>query len=513
MTVTFYSISEWFPGSKRPFCSQANMNAFLEQHAVGSQSSNTWWFPNSPQDLEYIDVNGDASTNTANYIIVREMTGSGTRWGYFVTNGRPLTSGVYRMELQYDPYISYIIQRGPTIINVSRAHIAGAHGGGVTGAVPTSIVPTGKMAVTSTQALNLETVLPLSEDVRLVVAFSFEQGPADTTKRNFIFVVAGSFNSGGGLIGAATQAYGANSFYANNDPDDVWSDGVVSGMWYAPASVVSTAGGVQGVLYHTSGDTKVGQNVYAMDPCAFGTYLLSAQLKAANTINHHCRVGNPLRSVEVCPRVWNTPVFFSYAINGEAGVFSFGFVVDNEYVDLTETVALPYAVVQQNSGKTQRQIADTIGLVGSGIGVATTIAAAIPTGGLSLIGTASQVAGFAQQIAEKVNRPTPNSGVPGSGLNSLYAFVSTAEGESKEWTGGLAILGYQAANMPDIEDFGYPQDFWGNFVQLSHTSPSTNTGYYIRIDQGEPTSAPPEYRRGIKEQLAAGVIVYNGVPS
>ena len=77
----------------------------------------------------------------------------------------------------------------------------------------------------------------------------------------------------------------------------------------------------------------------------------------------------------------------------------------------------------------------------------------------------------------------------------------------------MCIMNYQAANLNEYDEFGYPQDIWDDFVQLSHTDPSTGTGYYIRIDQGEPVNVPPEYRRGIKEQLAAGVIVYNGVPT
>ena len=76
----------------------------------------------------------------------------------------------------------------------------------------------------------------------------------------------------------------------------------------------------------------------------------------------------------------------------------------------------------------------------------------------------------------------------------------------------MCIMNYQAANLNNYDEFGYPQDYWLDFLRLSYLTPGTGKGYYIRIDQGEPTSAPPEYRRGIKEQLAAGVIVYNGVP-
>lgn len=521
MTVTFYWIPEWFPGSKRPFCSQANMNSFLERHAVGSQSSNTWWFPNSPQDLEYIDVNGDVRTDLINYIMVREMTGSGTRWGYFVTNGRPLTSGVYRMHLQYDPYISYIIQRGPRFINVGRAHIAGAGGGGLPGAsmekVPANIIPTGKMKVTTTQALNLEQVHPLSQTVQLIVAFSFEQVstelPIYASRRNLIFQISGNFSNPGQLIGALSSAARSGKF--NIQPGTgSWSDGVMSGAWYVPSGLISDdLRAAYGLLYYESSDgTKLGQNAYLLGDFAFGECASAANINAANTRDYHCRVGNPLKSVEVCQRTWNTPVIFGCSSMAEAGAFSFGFFVDNQFVDMTETVALPYSFVTQNSGKTQRQIADTIGLIGSGAGLAASVAAAVPTGGLSLIGAVPSIASFGQQLSEKINRPTPNSAVPASGLLSMTAFITDAEGETAAWTAGLCLMNYQAANLNNYDEFGYPQDYWNDLVQLSHTAPSTGTGYYIRIDHGEPTSAPPEYRRGIKEQLAAGIIVYNGVP-
>lgn len=522
MTVTFYWITEWFPGSKRPFCSQANMNAFLERHAVGSQSSNTWWFPNSPQDLEYIDVNGSASTNHANYIIVREMTGSGTRWGYFVTNGRSLTSGVYRMDLQYDPYISYIIQRGPGNINIRRAHIAGAGGGGLPSAsmakVPANIIPTGKMKVTTTQALNLEQVYPLSQTVQLIVAFSFEQVSTEqviyASRRNLIFRISGDFSNPGQIIGALSSAARSGKFDIQSGSAS-WSDGVMSGAWYVPSGLISNdLQAAYGLLYYESSDgTKLGQNAYLLDDFSFGNCASAANINAANTRDHHCRVGNPLRSVEVCQRTWNTPVIFGCAAMAEAGVFSFGFFVDNQFVDMTETVALPYSLVTQNSGKTQRQIADTIGLIGSGAGVVASVAAAVPTGGLSLIGAVPSIASFGQQLSEKINRPTPNSAVPASGLLSMTAFITDEEGETATWTAGLCLMNYQAANLNNYDEFGYPQDYWDDFVQLSHTAPSTGKGYYIRIDQGEPITAPPEYRRGIKEQLAAGVIVYNGVPT
>ena len=523
MTVTFYSISEWFPGSKRPFCSQANMNAFLERHAAGAQSSNTWWFPNSPQDLEYIDVNSGASTNGANYIIVQEMTRSGVRWGYFVTNGRPLTSGVYRMELQYDPYISYIIQRGPANINIRRAHIAGAYGGGLDSededTIPESVLPYGSMSVTSTQPLALVKALPIGgvTSMDLVVAFTFTKGPASSGRRNFLFLVGtgdGLFNGYGdgdsilSALASVAQCYGLT--YQNAD----WTDGVLSGAWYVPHGTVAVRSNDIGFLWYELGGVKAQSPVREVaNTAGNSSRSFASGLGWSETVEAHARVGNLLRSVEVCPRRTAAPVLVTYTAFGEAGQFSFGFMLDNEYTDLTDTIALPYPVVEMNAQRTQYKIADTVGIVGSTLGLVSSVAAAVPTGGASLVGVGSSILSLGQAISEKVNRPTPNSTRPNTGLESMYACPIIDGAHKPTLICGLGLLAYQAANMPDVASFGYPQDYWNDFVQLSHTGPSSGTGYYIRIDQGEPTSAPPEYRRGIKEQLAAGVIVYNGVPS
>lgn len=521
MTVTFYWIPEWFPGSKRPFCSQANMNAFLEQHAAGSQSSNTWWFPNSPQDLEYIDVNGGASVNGVNYIIVREMTGSGTRWGYFVTNGRSLTSGVYRMDLQYDPYISYIIQIGPSIIHVHRAHIAGAYGGGLDPAdedVPESVLPHGSMAVTTTQPLELVKALPIGgvTSMDLVVAFTFTKGPASSGRRNFLFLVGTGdglfkgYKDGDSILSAlasAAQCYGLT--YQNAD----WTDGVLSGAWYVPHGTVAVRSNDIGFLWYELGEVKAQSPVREVkDTAGHSPRALTSELGWSETVEAHARVGNLLRSVEVCPRRTATHVTITYTAFGEAGQFSFGFMLDNEYTDLTDTVALPYPVVEMNAQRTQYKIADTVGIVGSSLGLVSSVAAAVPTGGASLVGVGSSLLSLGQAISDKVNRPTPNSTRPNSGLESMYACPIINNVPTPTLLCGLGLLAYQAANMPNVASFGYPQDRWDDFVRLSYLNTGTGKGYYIRIDQGEPTSAPPEYRRGIKEQLAAGVIVYNGVP-
>lgn len=522
MTVTFYSISEWFPGSKRPFCSQANMNAFLEQHAAGSQSSNTWWFPNSPQDLEYIDVNGGAAMNSVNYIIVQEMTGSGTRWGYFVTNGRSLTSGVHRMDLQYDPYISYIIQLGPSIIHVHRAHIAGAYGGGLDPAdedVPESVLPHGSMAVTTTQPLALVKALPIGgvTSMDLVVAFTFTKGPATSGRRNFLFLVGtgdGLFNGyadGDSILSAlasAAQCYGLT--YQNAD----WTDGVLSGAWYVPHGTVAVRSNDVGFLWYELGDVKAQSPVREVaNTAGNSSRSLASNLGWSETVEAHARVGNLLRSVEVCPRRTGALVLLTYTAFGEAGQFSFGFMLDNEYTDLTDTIALPYPVVEMNAQRTQYKIADTVGIVGSTLGLVSSVAAAVPTGGASLVGVGSSILSLGQAISEKVNRPTPNSTRPNTGLESMYACPIIDGARKPTLICGLGLLSYQAANMPDVASFGYPQDRWDDFLRLSYLNTGTGKGYYIRIDQGEPTSAPPEYRRGIKEQLAAGIIVYNGVPT
>lgn len=524
MTVTFYSISEWFPGSKRPFCSQANMNSFLEQHAVGSQSSNTWWFPNSPQDLEYIDVNGGASTNGANYIIVREMTGSGTRWGYFVTNGRPLTSGVYRMDLQYDPYISYIIQRGPSIINVSRAHIAGAYGGGVDQVtspanIPESVLPPGTMAVTSTQPIQLKEAQAIGgvTSMDLIVSFTFTQGPSTSGRRNFLFLVGtgdGLFNgyedgdSILSVLSSVAQCYGLT--YKNAD----WTDGVLSGAWYVPHGTVSVRSNDIGFLWYELDSVQQQAPVREVqDTAGNGARATEAVLPWNKTIDGHCRVGNMLRSVEVCTRRESASVMITYSAFGEAGQFSFGFDVDNQYTDLTDTVALPYPVVEMNAQRTQYKIADTVGIVGSSLGLVSSVAAAVPTGGASLVGVGSSLLSLGQAISDKVNRPTPNSTRPNTGLESMYACPIINGTRIPTLLCGLGYLIYSCSNPVNVVDFGYPQDYWNDYVSMTYSGLPGGKGYYIRIDQGEPTSALPEYRRGIKEQLAAGVIVYNGVPS
>ena len=499
------------------------MNAFLEQHAAGAQSSNTWWFPNSPQDLEYIDVNSGASTNGANYIIVREMTGSGARWGYFVTNGRPLTSGVYRMELQYDPYISYIIQRGPSSIHVHRAHIAGAYGGGLDpedeDTIPESVLPYGCMAVTTTQPLELVKALPIGgiTSMDLVVAFTFTKGPASSGRRNFLFLVGtgdGLFNGytdGDGILSAlasVAQCYGLT--YQNAD----WTDGVLSGAWYVPHGTVAVRSNDIGFLWYELGDVKAQSPVREVaNTAGNSSRSFASDLGWSETVEAHARVGNLLRSVEVCPRRTAAPVLVTYTAFGEAGQFSFGFMLDNEYTDITDTIALPYPVVEMNAQRTQYKIADTVGIVGSTLGLVSSVAAAVPTGGASLVGVGSSILSLGQAISEKVNRPTPNSTRPNTGLESMYACPIIDGARKPTLICGLGLLAYQAANMPDVASFGYPQDRWDDFLRLSYLTPRTGKGYYIRIDQGEPTSAPPEYRRGIKEQLAAGVIVYNGVPT
>lgn len=522
MTVTFYSISEWFPGSKRPFCSQANMNVFLEQHAAGSQSSNTWWFPNSPQDLEYIDVNSGASTNGANYIIVREMTGSGTRWGYFVTNGRSLTSGVYRMDLQYDPYISYIIQRGPANIVIRRAHIAGAYGGGLDSededVIPTSVLPYNSMAVTTTQPLELVKALPIGQvdSMDLVVAFTFTNGPSTSGRRNFLFLVGtgdGLFNgyADGDTIlsslASVAQCYGLT--YQNAD----WKDGVLSGAWYVPHGTVAVRSNDIGFLWYELGEVKAQSPVREVkDTAGNSDRALTSELGWSETVEAHARVGNLLRSVEVCARRTAAHVTITYTAFGEAGQFSFGFMLDNEYTDLTDTVALPYPVVEMNAQRTQYKIADTVGIVGSSLGLVSSVAAAVPTGGASLVGVGSSLLSLGQAISDKVNRPTPNSTRPNSGLESMYACPIINNVPTPTLLCGLGLLAYQAANPVNTTDFGYPQDYWNDYVSLSYSEPTSGKGYYIRIDHGEPAAAPPEYRQGIRDQLAAGVIVLNGVP-
>lgn len=519
--VYLYSTG-WYPGGRRPYMINSNMNVYLGGKRIGYFERETADLsPNTPEDMTYIDISADDYQRAIDYIRIVWKAATSPVYGnfcYFVTGSKRMTPDTVRLYLRRDPFIECILDTGPTSITVKQPHIVGAHGGGIPAAnaeAPnTAILPVGMMEVTTTQALNLVEVTPLSTVVRLIVAMTFEQGPTDDPRRNFIFIVTGTFTDAAGIVATLVQTYNTNS-YAPEESEDVWTDGVVSGAWYAPAGVLSTAGGTNGLIYYEVDGVRLGQDVIAVDPCAFGQYAVAANLLSGNTQNFHCRIGNPLRSVEVCLRPWNTPVIFSYSINGEAGTFSFGFMIDNQFVDLTETVALPYAVVTQNSGKTQREIADTIGMIGSGIGLVTSVAAAVPTGGLSLLGTVPSITSFGQQIAEKISRPTPNSAVPGAGLNSMYAFVVDGEGETKEWTGGLCIMNYQSANMPDFRTFGYPMDYRLPEVTLNPTggsgAPSPNHGYFIRIDDGEPVSVPPQYRDGFREQLRAGVIVYNGV--
>lgn len=517
MTIFMYN-PKWYPGGKRPYMSKENLLSYLAGYQIGTISPGTVVIPNSPEDAVYFDLPDTSAVRACTFCrIYDNLDGTPTSYCYFVVRSKLISSGTRRIYVQYDGFMSYCLTLGPNYITLAQPHIVGAYGGGVPSAnaeAPnTAILPVGMMEVTTTQALNLLGVTPLSTVVRLIVAMTFEQGPTDDPRRNFIFIVTGTFTDAAGIVASLVQAYSANS-YAPQESGDVWTDGVVSGAWYAPAGVLSTAGGTNGLIYHEVNGVRVGQGVIAVDPCAFGQYAVAANLLSGNTQNYHCRMGNPLRSVEVCLRPWNTPVIFSYSINGEAGTFSFGFMIDNQFVDLTETVALPYAVVTQNSGKTQREIADTIGMIGSGIGLVTSVAAAVPTGGLSLLGAAASAASFGQQIAEKINRPTPNSAVPGAGLNSMYAFVIDGEGETKEWTGGLCIMKYQAANMPDFRTYGYPMDYRLPQVDLAITgsgSPSQNHGYFIRIDDCEPVSVSPEFRQGVRDQMRAGVIVFNGV--
>lgn len=524
MTAYFYNISEWYPGAKRPFCSRDNLNSFMETHLVGTQTSNTWWFPNSPQDLTYFDADGGVATNGANYIVLQEMTGAGTKWGYFVENGRSLTSGVYRFHLRYDGYVSYILQRAPTMLVARRAHIAGAYGGGLEpedeGQIAEAVLPTHKMAVTTTQPLALFEARALGNatSMDLVVSFTFTQGPASSGRRNFLFLVGtgdGLFNGyedGDSILSALSsvaQCYGLT--YKNAD----WKDGVLSGAWYVPHGAVATRGSDIGFLWYELGDVQAQSPVREVADTA-GNYTRSiAHELGWNTTNRgHCRVGNLLRSVEVCARRINVVVLTTYTAFGEAGQFSFGFSVDNEYVDLTDTIALPYPVVEMNAQRTQYKIADTVGIVGSSLGLVSSVAAAVPTGGASLVGVGSSILSLGQAISEKVNRPTPNSTRPNTGLEAMYACPVDPAAEERRpvLLAGLGYLLYKAANPVNTTDFGYPQDYWNDYVQLSYSALDAGKGHYIRIDQGEPTAAPPEYRQGIRDQLAAGVIVLNGVP-
>ena len=521
MTAYFYNISEWYPGAKRPFCSRDNLNSFMEAHLVGTQTSNTWWFPNSPQELTYFDADGGVSTNGANYIVIQEMTGSGTKWGYFVENGRSLTSGVYRFHLRYDGYVSYILQRGPTTLVVRRAHIAGAYGGGLDledeATIPESVLPYGSMAVTTTQPLELVSARALqgAMSMDLVVAFTFTKGPASSGRRNFLFLVGtgdGLFNGyrdGDSILSAlasVAQCYGLT--YKNAD----WTDGVLAGAWYVPHGTVAVRSSDIGLLWYEVDGVKAQSPVREVQDSAGSSARATTSLVGwLGASRAHVRVGNLLRSVEVCPRRENAQILITYTAFGEAGQFSFGFVVDNEYTDLTDTIALPYPVVEMNAQRTQYKIADTVGIVGSTLGLVSSVAAAVPTGGASLVGGGSSILSLGQAISEKVNRPTPNSTRPNTGLESMYVCPIIDNTPTPTLICGLGALSYRA-NMPDVVSFGYPQDYWNDFVQLSLTGLATGEGYYIRIDQGEPAAAPPEYRQGIRYHLAARVIVLNGVP-
>ena len=522
MTAYFYNISEWYPGAKRPFCSRDNLNSFMEAHLVGTQTSSTWWFPNSPQELTYFDADGGVSTNGANYIVIQEMTGSGTKWGYFVENGRSLTSGVYRFHLRYDGYVSYILQRNPTTLVVRRAHIVGAYGGGLDSededTIPASVLPYNSMAVTTTQPLELVKALPIGDvnSMDLVVAFTFTNGPSTSGRRNFLFLVGtgdGLFNGyadGDSILSSlasVAQCYGLT--YQNAD----WKDGVLSGAWYVPHGTVAVRSNDVGFLWYELGEVKAQSPVREVkDTAGNSDRALTSELGWSETVEAHARVGNLLRSVEVCPRRTAAHVTITYTAFGEAGQFSFGFMLDNEYTDLTDTVALPYPVVEMNAQRTQYKIADTVGIVGSSLGLVSSVAAAVPTGGASLVGVGSSLLSLGQAISDKVNRPTPNSTRPNTGLESMYACPIINNVPTPTLLCGLGLLAYQASNPVDTTDFGYPQDYWNDYAQLNYTAPAPGKGYYIRADQGEPAAAPPEYRQGIRDQLAAGVIVLNGVP-
>lgn len=521
MTAYFYSISEWYPGSKRPFCSRDNLNSFMEAHLVGTQTSNTWWFPNSPQDLTYFDADG-GSTNGANYIVIQEMTGSGTKWGYFVENGRSLTSGVYRFHLRYDGYVSYILQRVPTTLVVRRAHIAGAYGGGLDpedeATIPEAVLPYDSMAVTTTQPLELLEAQAIggATSMDLVVSFTFTQGPTSSGRRNFLFLVGtgdGFFNGyedGDSILSALSsvaQCYGLT--YKNAD----WKDGVLSGAWYVPHGTVAVRSNDIGFLWYELGEVQAQSPVREVQDTAGNSTRSLASNLGWNTINSgHCRVGNLLRSVEVCARRTAASVLITYTAFGEAGQFSIGFMLDNEYIDLTDTIALPYPIVEMNAQRTQYKISDTVGIVGSSLGLVSSIAAAVPTGGASLVGVGSSILSLGQAISEKVNRPTPNSTRPNTGLEAMYACPIVNNARQPVLLCGFGYLLYRAANPVNTADFGYPQDYWNDYAQLNYTIPASGKGYYIRVDQGEPVAAPPEYRQGIRDQLAAGVIVLNGVP-
>ena len=211
MTLYMYN-PKWYPGGKRPYMSKENLLSYLAGYQIGAISPDSVYIPNSPEDAVYFDLPDTSAVRACTFFRIYDgLDGTSASYCYFVVRSKLISSGTCRIYVQYDGFMSYCLTLGPNYITLTQAHIVGAHGGGIPAAnaeAPnTAILPVGMMEVTTTQALNLLEVTPLTSVVRLIVAMTFEQGPSDDPRRNFIFIVKGTFTDAAGIVATLVQAY------------------------------------------------------------------------------------------------------------------------------------------------------------------------------------------------------------------------------------------------------------------------------------------------------------------
>lgn len=524
MSTFYFYKTGWYPGCVRAFVRRAGLVGWLASKGVVQRLERPDFYPGESDEF-VIDVpaSNTAIFESADFAVLES---DGRRECYFVTDARYMTPGTLRVTLQLDGFMSAIYNAStyPTV-TYHRMHITGAGGSG--GGLLSSATEKFPLEVTAwkvmpveTQAGALRNVVCPNPKVDIVVAFSFTAyTPAGGSNRgavNKMFIVRDmdSYSGGGYDINSAIASLQTMEEWhgpSEADGQDVATGGVCTGVWVLPYDLVPYDTRPGTLQLH---DSSVIEAVNEVTPMAAGERTGYAFNLTApeDTVLYHMRVGNPRSSVQVTPRTYDTPIYYRVSVDPANGTISFGIQIDNQILDLTDSVTMPFSAIPDNADRQQRAISDTLGLVGSGLATIGAIAAVPATGGLSLLGAAGAAISTANQFAQVINRPVSSTTSPNGGVDSLYCVTVTPDGMQTGhfFTGGFCIMYFENLNGPNISMDGYPFDLWVDGYTPDPDNLASSTGCFIKGDAAGVSGVPMKYRAGMREQLASGMVIWNG---
>lgn len=525
MSTFYFFKTGWYPGCVRAFVRRAGLVGWLASKGVATLERPDFYPGESDEFVIDVPASNTAIFESADFAV---LDTDGRRECYFVTDARYMTPGTLRVTLRLDGFMSAIYNASTyPAVSFHRMHLTGAggSGGGLLSAATEEFPPevtAWKVMPVETQAGALRNVVCPNDKVDIIFSFSFTAWtPAGLSNRgpvNKMFVVRNMTGySGAGYSNNIHDAIASiQTMEEWNGPSgpagrDVATGGVCTGVWVLPYDLVPYVQAPGVLKRHDSDITEVVQEVTAM-AAGERTGLAFNLTDPTDTVLWHLRVGNPRASIQVTPRTYDTPIYYRVSTDPANGTLSFGIQIDNQILDLTDSVTMPFSAIPDNADRQQRAISDTLGLVGASLATIGAIAAVPATGGLSLLGAAAGVVSTANQFAQVINRPVSSTTSPNGGVDGLYCVTVTPDGMQTGhfFTGAFCMMYFENLNGPNISMDGYPFDLWVDGYTPNPGILASSTGCFIKGDAAGVSGVPMKYRAGMLEQLANGMVVWNG---